>query len=446
MLVHRRRDGHAASPTAGGRGRWATAPRSCACRRWAIACARRRPQSRVVTLSMKPRSAVMLAGHGGTAVTWFGRSRRLGRPRRRYAERAGARRCRRSSARNPVEQDSRRGVGSARTTRRRTRAPTTRVGERRRAGWTPLFPHPLAGAPGTPTERFLDSGSAARIPTRISAGWPRRCVDDYAARAARRRRLPRRQLLRPRLRRPRLRSRQPRGAGHADAARPHARRAARRRSTARSGRDRYALGAVGRSRRRRTIPEARRRPARRGGRVRDCGGSERSPKPRWRPRSARARTSRGSEYTELYLTDAARASDARSPRRSGRSSTRCERMPGVPRVAARRRPRAQARRAPIRCERAAALGHVPGRSGDVDGACLQAELDHRAADPPAAPRHGSLARLRSARAGRVLRRAVQAGPLSATPASPGRCWRRRSPSTVGLPMPGVDGRVLPAAP
>ena len=32
------------------------------------------PASRVVTLSMKPRSTVMLAGHGGTAVTWFGDS------------------------------------------------------------------------------------------------------------------------------------------------------------------------------------------------------------------------------------------------------------------------------------------------------------------------------------------------------------------------------------
>ena len=42
-------------------------------------------------------------------------------------------------------------------------------GEAPPRGWTPVFPHPLAGAPGTPPSLFLHSGNGARTPTRFSA-------------------------------------------------------------------------------------------------------------------------------------------------------------------------------------------------------------------------------------------------------------------------------------
>ncbi len=111
------------------------------------------PDSRVVTLSMKPRSTVMLAGHGGTAVTWLSDANSWGtstayatepvpavqayvdaNPLERY----------RAEVWNPVN-DVASYVG-----------PDDGVGERGPSGWTPLFPHPLAGRPGTRPERFFE--------------------------------------------------------------------------------------------------------------------------------------------------------------------------------------------------------------------------------------------------------------------------------------------------
>ena len=60
------------------------------------------PDARVVALAMKPRSAVMLGGHAGTAVTWFvGRHSRLGHVERvqRPAATRGARLSLRTSDR-----------------------------------------------------------------------------------------------------------------------------------------------------------------------------------------------------------------------------------------------------------------------------------------------------------------------------------------------------------
>jgi predicted AlkP superfamily pyrophosphatase or phosphodiesterase len=111
------------------------------------------PSSRVVTVSMKPRSTVMLAGHGGTAVTWFGDSNVWGTstafapsPLPEVKAFVDA---------NPVEHD--RGIVWNRLLGNDAYggADENRF-ERPHAGWTSQFPHPLAGAEGSAADRFFD--------------------------------------------------------------------------------------------------------------------------------------------------------------------------------------------------------------------------------------------------------------------------------------------------
>jgi predicted AlkP superfamily pyrophosphatase or phosphodiesterase len=111
------------------------------------------PNARVVTLSMKPRSTIMLAGHGGTAVTWFGASNtwatstaftsELVPEVKAYVDAHPIDRLRGEVWNRANDPASYSGKDDA-------------VGERGPSGWTPQFPHPLAGKPGTPEERFYD--------------------------------------------------------------------------------------------------------------------------------------------------------------------------------------------------------------------------------------------------------------------------------------------------
>jgi hypothetical protein len=111
------------------------------------------PQSRVVTLSVKPRSAIMLAGHGGTAVTWFAdtnvwatSSAFTSDPVTEVRDYVSA---------HPV--DSYRDVIWDRVMEPAAYSgPDDGVGERPPAGWTPLFPHPLVGSVTTERDRFYD--------------------------------------------------------------------------------------------------------------------------------------------------------------------------------------------------------------------------------------------------------------------------------------------------
>jgi predicted AlkP superfamily pyrophosphatase or phosphodiesterase len=111
------------------------------------------PSARVVTLSMKPRSTVMLAGHGGTAVTWFGDSNVWGTSTA-YAT-APVPEVRAFVDAHPVERH-RTAVWD------RLKPATEYEGvdavpfERPPSGWTNTFPHPLNGAPGTSPDRFFD--------------------------------------------------------------------------------------------------------------------------------------------------------------------------------------------------------------------------------------------------------------------------------------------------
>lgn len=109
--------------------------------------------SRVVTLSMKPRSTVMLAGHGGTAVTWFGDSNTWATSTA-YAQAPVA----------PVKTflDAHPVTAARDLVWDRLRPMADYRGqddvstERPPAGRGRTFPHPLAGLPGTAPERFFD--------------------------------------------------------------------------------------------------------------------------------------------------------------------------------------------------------------------------------------------------------------------------------------------------
>ncbi len=109
----------------------------------------RSPGSRVMTLSVKPRSAIMLAGHGGVATwrddenVWASSS----------AYDAPDPDVRAFLDRNPVEHD-RPLVWDRLHDPSAYLGPDDGPGEAAPSGWTTVFPHPLAGAPGTPARRF----------------------------------------------------------------------------------------------------------------------------------------------------------------------------------------------------------------------------------------------------------------------------------------------------
>ncbi len=113
----------------------------------------RSPASRVVVLSMKPRSAVMLAGRGGNAVTWFSDTNVWATSTAFALAPVAA--VQQFVAVNPVDRE-RHEVWD------RLRAEGDYIGtdvsvhERPHAGWTSTFPHSLSGAPGTPADRFFD--------------------------------------------------------------------------------------------------------------------------------------------------------------------------------------------------------------------------------------------------------------------------------------------------
>src|SRR5688572_9566079 len=112
----------------------------------------RRPDARVVSLALKSRSAVGLAGHGGDVVTWFDEvSRSFVTSRAFSAEPVAA--VRAHIARDPPEAD----LGKVWTQLDRDdtyRYPDAGIGERPKAGWTALFPHALVGANGADAQFF----------------------------------------------------------------------------------------------------------------------------------------------------------------------------------------------------------------------------------------------------------------------------------------------------
>ena len=111
------------------------------------------PNSRVVTLSMKPRSTVMLAGHGGTAVTWFADSN-VWATSSAYTP-ALLPEVQAFVDANPLERERATVWDRVRSPADYASADDDRF-ERPRPGWTRVFPHPLAGNAGSGADRFYD--------------------------------------------------------------------------------------------------------------------------------------------------------------------------------------------------------------------------------------------------------------------------------------------------
>ena len=108
-----------------------------------------RPGARVVTLSMKARSAIGLAGHGGDAVTWFEESAGVGAfvTSRAYSPEPVAS-VKAFLTRDFFENDFGK-VWTLRDPREMYRNADAGVGERPRQPWSGLFPHEIKGATGS---------------------------------------------------------------------------------------------------------------------------------------------------------------------------------------------------------------------------------------------------------------------------------------------------------
>jgi predicted AlkP superfamily pyrophosphatase or phosphodiesterase len=111
-----------------------------------------RPESRVVSLSLKSRSAISLAGHGGDAVTWFDDASRSFVTSRAFAA-APVASVRAFITRDPPEADLGK-IWTQQDADATYRQPDAGIGERPKAGWTALFPHPLLGAKGADAQFF----------------------------------------------------------------------------------------------------------------------------------------------------------------------------------------------------------------------------------------------------------------------------------------------------
>ena len=109
--------------------------------------------ARVVTLSMKARSAIGLAGHGGDAVTWFEETAGVGSfvTSRAFAPDVVPA-VRTFLARDSFENDFGK-FWTLRDPREMYRNPDAGVGERPRQPWTGLFPHEIPRETKTPESR-----------------------------------------------------------------------------------------------------------------------------------------------------------------------------------------------------------------------------------------------------------------------------------------------------
>lgn len=107
---------------------------------------RRQKGARVVSLSLKARSAIMLAGHAGDAVTWLSESLDAWETSSAYAK-APVPQVAQYVGQHPIEADFGK-TWSLSLEPSRYRAKDDAVGEAPPSGWTATFPHLLGGTPG----------------------------------------------------------------------------------------------------------------------------------------------------------------------------------------------------------------------------------------------------------------------------------------------------------
>lgn len=387
--------------------------------------------SRVVTLSMKPRSAVMLAGHGGV-VTWFSDANTWSTSTAFAASPVPI--VASYAAANPIE--------NARDIvwRRLLEPPVYQAQdaspwERPRTGWARTFPHPLSGAPGTPAAAFYDLwqrspysdaylGEMAAALTQGFELGQRDAVDllgvsfsalDYV--------------------------------GHDFGPDSHeVQDTLIRLDTVLGdlfevldrtvGRDRYVVG-LSADHGVAPIPEQQIHSGQDAGRL--------------LPTAVRAVAEealavlgpgphvRFVEYTDVYLTDATRSNLASRPDVARALVGALSAMPGVERVMAGAGLELK-RESEDAIERAAAWSHVPGQSGDL----IVVPKRHWIATDSAAATHGTL---------HPYDQHVPVVLMGRSFIKPGRYPNAASPADlaptlatlVDLPMPGVDGKVLAVA-
>ena len=103
-----------------------------------------KPGARVVTLALKPRSAVLLAGRGGAVATWLDEEARTFVTSRAFGS-GPVDEVRSFIERDHFEKDEAR-IWELQVRDTTYRFPDFDPAERPRAGWTSLFPHPLAAS------------------------------------------------------------------------------------------------------------------------------------------------------------------------------------------------------------------------------------------------------------------------------------------------------------
>ena len=121
-----------------------------------------RPGARVVSLALKARSAIPLAGRGADVAAWFDEVSGAFVSSRAYSETPVAA-LQQFIAADPFEREI--GTTWALLDRAESyRSPDATVGERPVAGWTALFPHPVTGRSG-PDAQFVDRWQKSPLST-----------------------------------------------------------------------------------------------------------------------------------------------------------------------------------------------------------------------------------------------------------------------------------------
>jgi arylsulfatase A-like enzyme len=134
-----------------------------------------RPGARVVTLALKARAAVPLAGRAGEAVTWFDEGGRTFVTSRAFAA-APVESVAEFIRRDPPEADHGK-VWNLHDREETYRHPEIVPGERPKAGWTAVFPHAIVGAAG-PDAQYFDRWQKSPFSDAYLARMAMALVDD----------------------------------------------------------------------------------------------------------------------------------------------------------------------------------------------------------------------------------------------------------------------------
>ena len=108
----------------------------------------------VVTLALKARSAIMMAGHGGDAVTWISESLDSWETSTAYAQ-APVPQVKAYADAHPLAADYGK-VWTRTLAENKYQDPDAGLAEDPAPGWTATFPHPLTGASGAADARYYD--------------------------------------------------------------------------------------------------------------------------------------------------------------------------------------------------------------------------------------------------------------------------------------------------